>query len=278
MMFSTGERMRPVFYLSDGTGITTETIGHSMLAQFEGIEYVARRIPFVDTLEKAQHASEVISMEQQRLGQKAIVFTSLVDINASTIIAGTGALMMDVLTPFALPLERELGVKRKPRVGGAHALVNFKAYEERIDATNFALTHDDGINYNYANADLIIVGVSRSGKTPTCLYLALHYGVKAANYPLTEEDLEGEGLPKRLQPFKNKLFGLTIDPIRLQQIRQVRKPHSKYADLAQCKKEVQRAEALFKSIRLPHVSSTNTSIEEMASKILAQLNIQNHHY
>lgn len=270
--------MRPVFYLSDGTGITTETIGHSMLAQFEGIEYNARRIPFVDNLVKAQLAADAISAEQALLGKKAIVFTSVVDMQANTIIASTGALLLDVLTPFALPLENELGVSRKPRVGGAHALVNYKAYEERIDATNFALMNDDGMNYNYANADLIIVGVSRSGKTPTCLYLALHYGVKAANYPLTDEDLQGEGLPKRLQPFKNKLFGLTIDPVRLQQIRQVRKPNSKYAELAQCKQEVQRAEAIFKSIRLPHVSSTNTSIEEMASKILAHLNIQNQHY
>jgi regulator of PEP synthase PpsR (kinase-PPPase family) len=163
-------------------------------------------------------------------------------------------------------------------VGGAHALVDYKAYEERINATNFALTHDDGISYNYANADLILVGVSRSGKTPTCLYMALHYGVKAANYPLTEEDLQGEGLPKRLQPFRQKLFGLTIDPDRLQQIRQERKPGSKYATLVQCQQEVKRAEALFRSIRLPHLSTTNMSIEEISSKILAQLGIQNQLY
>ena len=270
--------MRPVFYLSDGTGITTETIGHSMLAQFEGIEYNARRIPFVDNLEKAQLAADAISAEQALLGKKAIVFTSVVDMQANTIIASTGALLLDVLTPFALPLENELGVRRKPRVGGAHALVNYKAYEERINATNFALTHDDGMNYNYANADLILVGVSRSGKTPSCLYMALHYGVKAANYPLTDEDLEGEGLPKRLLPYRDKLFGLTIDPIRLQQIRQVRKPNSKYATIEQCRKEVQRAETMFKHIGLPYVSTTNTSIEEISSKILSQLNIQNHLY
>ena len=270
--------MRPVFYLSDGTGITTETIGHSMLAQFEGIEYNARRIPFVDNLEKAQLAADAIRAEQALLGKKAIVFTSVVDMQANTIIASTGALLLDVLTPFALPLENELGVRRKPRVGGAHALVNYKAYEERINATNFALTHDDGMNYNYANADLILVGVSRSGKTPSCLYMALHYGVKAANYPLTDEDLEGEGLPKRLRPYRNKLFGLTIDPIRLQQIRQVRKPDSKYATIEQCKKEVQRAESMFKHIGLPYVSTTNTSIEEISSKILSQLNIQNQLY
>lgn len=270
--------MRPVFYLSDGTGITTETIGHSMLAQFEGIEYSARRIPFVDNLDKAQIAADAIRAEQKLLGEKAIVFTSVVDMQANTLIASTGALLLDVLTPFAQPLEQEFGVSRKPRVGGSHALVDYEAYEDRINATNFALTHDDGMNYNYANADLILVGVSRSGKTPSCLYMALHYGVKAANYPLTDEDLEGEGLPKHLQPYRQKLFGLTIDPIRLQQIRQVRKPNSKYATLEQCKKEVQRAESMFKHIGLPHLSTTNTSIEEISSKILSQLNIQNQLY
>jgi regulator of PEP synthase PpsR (kinase-PPPase family) len=270
--------MRPVFYVSDGTGITTETIGHSVLAQFQGVQYSARRIPFVDSMDKAMHTAAVIEAEQERSGHRALVFTSLVDPAAGAVIADTGALMMDVIGPFVHPLERELGVGRTPRVGGAHALVDYKAYEERINATNFALTHDDGISYNYANADLILVGVSRSGKTPTCLYMALHYGVKAANYPLTEEDLQGEGLPKRLQPFRQKLFGLTIDPDRLQQIRQERKPGSKYATLVQCQQEVKRAEALFRSIRLPHLSTTNMSIEEISSKILAQLGIQNQLY
>jgi len=270
--------MRPVFYVSDGTGITTETIGHSVLAQFEGVQYQARRLPFVDSMDKAMHTAGIIEAEQERSGQRAVVFTSLVDAGASAAIAETGALMLDVLGPFVHPLEHELGVVRKPRVGGAHALVDYKAYEERINATNFALTHDDGISYNYANADLILVGVSRSGKTPTCLYMALHYGVKAANYPLTEEDLHGEGLPKRLQPFRHKLFGLTIDPVRLQQIRQERKPGSKYATIEQCRREVSRAEELFRSIRLPHLSTTNTSIEEISSKILSQLGIQNQLY
>ena len=268
--------MRPVFYVSDGTGITTETIGHSVLAQFEGIEYHAHRIPFVDSVEKAEHTAQIISKQQETAGKKAVVFISLVDQHANAIIAGTGALIMDVMTPFAMPLERELGVTRKPRVGGAHALVDYKAYENRINATHFSLTHDDGKDFDYNEADLILIGVSRSGKTPTCLYMAIHYGVKAANYPLTPDDLEGEGLPKALQPHRKKLFGLTIDPIRLHQIRQERKPDSRYATLEQCKKEVAAAEALYRTVNLPHLSTTHTSIEEIASKILAQLGIEKH--
>lgn len=268
--------MRPVFYVSDGTGITAETIGHSVLAQFQGIEYRAHRIPFVDSMEKALHTAEIITRQQELAGKKAVVFTSLVDHEANTVIAGTGALMMDVLTPFAHPLERELGVTRKPRVGGAHALLDYKAYEDRINATHFSLTHDDGKDFDYNEADLILIGVSRSGKTPTCLYMAIHYGVKAANYPLTPDDLAGEGLPKALLPHRKKLFGLTIDPVRLHQIRQERKPNSRYATLEQCKKEVAAAEALYKTVHLPHLSTTNTSIEEIASKILAQLGIERH--
>jgi regulator of PEP synthase PpsR (kinase-PPPase family) len=266
--------MRPVFYVSDGTGITTETIGHSVLAQFEGLEYHAHRIPFVDTADKAANTAGQIAEHQRTSGKKAIVFTSLVDHHANTLIAETGALIMDVLTPFAFPLERELGVKRRPRVGGAHALVDYKAYEDRINATHFALTHDDGKDFDYNEADLILVGVSRSGKTPTCLYMAIHYGVKAANYPLTPDDLQGEGLPKALLPHRKKLFGLSIDPVRLQQIREERKPKSRYATLEQCRKEVLAAEALYRNVNLPHLSTTHTSIEEIASKILAQLGIE----
>jgi len=154
----------------------------------------------------------------------------------------------------------------------------FAAHGAGINATNYALTHDDGIDLDYGEADLILVGVSRSGKTPTCLYLALHYGVKAANYPLTEEDLENDEMPKRLQAHRRKLFGLTIDPIRLQQIRTERKPNSRYATIEQCRKEVAIAEALFRNQQLPHLSTTHTSIEEIASKILAQFGIEKHMY
>ncbi len=266
--------MRPVFYVSDGTGITTETIGHSVLAQFQGVQYHAHRIPFVDNPDKARQTADIIRSQQEQAGHRAVVFTSLVDTEAHDLLAETGALMLDVLTPFASPLELELGVVRKPRVGGAHAMVDYKAYEDRINATHFSLTHDDGKDFDYNEADLILVGVSRSGKTPTCLYMAIHYGVKAANYPLTPDDLEGEGLPKALLPHRSKLFGLTIDPGRLQQIRQERRPNSRYATLEQCRREVASAEALFRTVNLPHLSSTHTSIEEIASKILAQLGIE----
>lgn len=267
---------RPVFFISDGTGITAETIGHSLLTQFSGIEFASMRISFVDTPAKAQAAAHEIRTAGEHAGLRPIVVNSAVDQTLSTILADSGALMLDIFAPFILPLEQELGTKRQPRMGQAHGMVDFAAYEQRINATNYALTHDDGVDLDYNEADLILVGVSRSGKTPTCLYLALHYGVKAANYPLTEDDLESEGLPKRLKAHRRKLFGLTIDPLRLQHIRTERKPNSRYATLVQCQKEVARAELLFRAENLPSLSTTHTSIEEIASKVLAQFGIQRH--
>jgi len=265
---------RPVFYISDGTGITAETVGHSLLTQFDGAEFETRRIAFVDNEDKARAAAEQIRAAGDKAGARAIIVSTVIGTHLNAVLAESGALMIDVFTPFIATLEQEFGVPHQPRVGHAHGLVNFAAYESRINATNYALTHDDGVDTRYDDADLILVGVSRSGKTPTCLYMALHYGVRAANYPLTDEDLERLELPKSLRAHRHKLFALTIDPMRLQQIRQVRRPDSRYAKLEQCQREVAAAEAMFRSERLPSLSTTHASIEEIASKILTALGIE----
>jgi [pyruvate, water dikinase]-phosphate phosphotransferase / [pyruvate, water dikinase] kinase len=269
---------RIFFYVSDGTGITAETIGHSLLTQFGDVAIDTVRLSFIDTEAKAHAAVQRIRSAGERLGCRPIVVNTVVEPGLNEILADSGALMLDAFAPFIAPLERELGVPRQPRVGHAHGLVDFEQYEHRINATNFALSHDDGVSLNYEEADLILVGVSRSGKTPTCLYLALHYGVRAANYPLTPEDLEGRELPRRLRAHRRKLFGLTIDPQRLQQVRQARRPNSRYATLEQCRSEVLQAEALFRQEQIPSLSTTNTSIEEIASKVLTVLGIERHMY
>ena len=269
---------RQIFYISDGTGITAETIGHSVLTQFESVEFETMRIPFVDSVEKALEAAERVRLAGIESGERPIVVNTVVDPEWSRMIADSGALMLDVFAPFIAPLELELGTKRQPRVGKAHGLVNFAQYEARINATNYALTHDDGIDFNYNEADVILVGVSRSGKTPTCLFMALHFGVRAANFPLTPDDLESQELPRRLAMHRHKLFALTIDPARLQQVREARKPGSRYATLEQCRFEVSTAEKLFRRERLPVLSTTHTSIEEIASKVLSALGIERHLY
>ena len=186
-------------------------------------------------------------------------------------------LFLDFFDAFLGPLEAELQVKSSERAGRAHGIADQIIYSTRIEATNFALAADDGgVTADYQRADVVLVGVSRSGKTPTCLYMALHYGVKAANYPLTDDDLEAAELPKRLRPHRRKLFGLTIDPQRLQKIREERKPNSRYAKLDTCLKEVAAAEALFRQESIPALSTTHTSIEEIAGKVLAQKGIHRH--
>ena len=264
---------RNVFFISDGTGITAETIGHSVLTQFEGVNFETFRLPFVDTEAKAEHAALRIKTSHMKTGIRPIVVNTIMDQLLSDIVSTGGGLMLDVFAPFIAPLEDELGVKRSSHVGKAHGLTNFAEYEARINATNYALSHDDGIDVRYDDAEVILVGVSRVGKTPTCLYMALHYGVKAANYPLTEEDLERFDLPDRLKGYKSRLYGLTLS-----EVREARRPGSGYAKLAQCRRELEIAEKLFRREDIPMQSTTNTSIEEIASKILSQLGIEKHMY
>ena len=266
--------VRPVFYVSDGTGITAETIGHSLLTQFTGFSFVTDRLSFIDDPDKAREACQRIQAAAERYQVRPIVISSCVDPGQTQILTESGALILDVFAPFIGPLEAELNASRLAKVGQAHGMVDFETYHRRINAMNFALSHDDGVAVTYDDADVILVAVSRAGKTPTCIYLALHYGVRAANYPLTEEDLEHDRLPPRLRPYRNKLFGLTIDPERLQQIRQERRPNSRYAALETCKREVAAAETMFRMERIPTLSTTHTSIEEISSKVLGTLGLQ----
>lgn len=270
--------VRPVFYVSDGTGITAETIGHSLLTQFGGFRFLTDRIPFVDSADKARAAAEEIRQAGVEHGIRPIVVNSCVDSDLNVLLAESGALMLDVFAPFIAPLEQELQVQRQPRVGQAHGIVDFEAYHRRINAMNYALTHDDGISMDYSEADLILVGVSRAGKTPTCVYLALHHGIRAANYPLTPDDLDHERLPAKLRQFRGKLFGLTIDPVRLQQIRQERKPNSRYAQLDTCKREVAQAEAMLRREGIEMLSTTHASIEEISSRVLEHLGLNREMY
>ena len=265
---------RTVFYVSDGTGITAETIGHSVLTQFAGIEFITHRMPFVDSERKAEAANTRIKGEYARSGNRPIVINTIMDKNLSDKVAASGALMLDVFTPFIGPLESELGRNRAPLVGKAHGLTNFAEYEARINATNYALSHDDGVAVSYVDADVILLGVSRVGKTPTCLYMALHYGIKAANYPLTPEDLERQDLPELVKGYRARLFGLTIEADRLMQVREQRRPGSEYATLEQCRWELKQADHLFRGFTIPVLNTTHTSIEEIGSKIIDKLGIE----
>ncbi|HVK57132.1 MAG TPA: pyruvate, water dikinase regulatory protein [Burkholderiales bacterium] len=265
---------RTAFFISDRTGITAEMLGQSLLTQFDPIEFNRVTIPFIDSVEDAQAAVQQVNAAAREDGARPIVFSTLVDDAVRRIIAKMDALVLDLFEMFIVPLEAELGLHSSHTVGKSHSAANFKTYNQRIDAINYTLSHDDGAtNRNLEDADVILVGVSRSGKTPTCLYLALQFGLKAANYPLIPEDLEKMKLPPALAPFRNKLYGLSITPERLQQIRSERRPDSKYAALTNCRYEVQTAEAIMHQSNIPFIDSTTKSIEELATTILHEAHL-----
>ena len=260
---------RTVYFVSDGTGITAETFGNSILAQFPIKPKHVRR-PFIDTAEKAYSVVREINEVGEREGRQAIVFATLVDRAVLKIVLDhCKGRVMDMFGTFIEPLEDEFQVKSNHRVGRFSDIARSQEYHDRIEAINFSLAHDDGQSAkNLDVADVILVGVSRSGKTPTSLYLAMQHGIKAANYPLIPEDFERGKLPSSLAPHKKKCFGLTIDPDRLSQIRNERRPGSKYADLMNCRYEVNEAEKMMKRDGINWLSSTHKSIEEIATTIL----------
>jgi regulator of PEP synthase PpsR (kinase-PPPase family) len=264
---------RTVFFVSDGTGITAETFGNSILAQFSVRPRHVRR-PFVDSVEKADHVVQEINTTAQREGKRPVVFITLVNEEIRDAVTGPSCqgLVLDMFRTFVEPLEDELGIKSNHRIGRFSDVAASSQYHDRIEAINFALAHDDGqSSRNLDLADVILVGVSRSGKTPTSLYLAMQHGIKAANYPLIPEDFERAQLPSALAPHKKKCFGLTIDPDRLTQIRNERRPGSKYASLPNCRYEVNEAESMMRRSGIEWLSSTHKSIEEIATTILRDI-------
>jgi regulator of PEP synthase PpsR (kinase-PPPase family) len=264
---------RSVFFVSDGTGITAETFGNSILAQFPIRPRHVRR-PFIDSVEKARGVVAEINAVAEREGERPIVFITLVDDAVRGLVAGPSCrgLVIDLFRTFVEPLEAELGMKSNHRVGRFSDPSLSREYNERIDAINFSLEHDDGQSArSLTEADVILIGVSRSGKTPTALYLAMQHGIKAANCPLIPEDFERGRLPSALTMHKSKCFGLSIDPQRLAQIRHERRPDSRYASLANCRYEIAAAEQMMRREGISWLSSTHKSIEEIATTILRDI-------
>jgi regulator of PEP synthase PpsR (kinase-PPPase family) len=266
---------RTVFFVSDQTGVTAETMGHSLLTQFDGGAFRQVTLPFISTVDKAEEAVRRINATAAAEGVRPVIFSTLVQEDMREIIKRANGLFLDFFDAFLAPLELELKVKSSRAQGKAHGMQDIGAYTLRINATNFALANDDGaVTRDYDRADLVLVGVSRSGKTPTCLYMALQYGIFAANFPFAEEEFESGALPASLAKVQRKLDGLTIAPERLQQIRNERRPNSKYSSSSQVEYEVRTAEAIFRRYDIPCINTTECSIEEIASRILDKTGLE----
>ena len=266
--------MRSVFFLSDGTGITAETLGNTVLTQFDGVEFKKITLPFINTVEKAQSTVEYINFVAST-GPRPLVFSTTVNDEVRNVLRTCNARFADLFDTYIHAIEDELGQKSTHASGRAHGAHDRQRYDARIEAMNFAMEHDDGQSTrDLGRAQVILIAPSRCGKTPTTLYLALQYGIFATNFPITEDDLETQKLPNSLDGFADRCFGLTYDPERLHQIRSERRPGSKYASLAQCSYELRQAESLYRRYNIPFVSSATRSIEEIAATVIQEKGLE----
>ena len=263
---------RTAFFVSDGTGLTAEALGNSLLTQFENVEFKQVRAPFIDCAEKARAIVERINSTGEIDGMRPILFTTLVDQKMAAIVHEADAFCLSLFESFLAPLEAELRMKSSHTVGRSHSSTDTLNYQRRIEAINFTLAHDDGISeHELEKADVVLVGVSRCGKTPTSLYLAMQFGFKVANFPLIPEDFERGKMPGSLERYRSKLFGLTIQPERLTVIREERRANSRYASLANCHYEVAEAEKMMRREGIRWLDSSTKSIEEISTTILQEL-------
>ncbi|MCL6271954.1 kinase/pyrophosphorylase [Sansalvadorimonas sp. 2012CJ34-2] len=265
---------RTVYFISDGTGITAESFGQSLLAQFEHIKFDHFTLPYIDTEGKAFQVVEELT-KLQDMGKRPLVFSTIIDETINRIIRNAPVYRIDIFDAFMPDLENELKLHAIHQVGKKRSITSGHKYNQRIDAVHFALDNDDGAKTRFYNqADIIIVGVSRCGKTPTCIYMGLQFGIRAANYPITEDDGDMTRIPKALQPYKNKLFGLTISPERLAAIRDERRPNSRYSSSRQCVRELEEVELMYAQQNVPYLDTTHYSVEEISTRIIAQMGIE----
>ncbi|PIQ43094.1 MAG: phosphoenolpyruvate synthase regulatory protein [Gammaproteobacteria bacterium CG11_big_fil_rev_8_21_14_0_20_46_22] len=265
--------MYKIYCISDHTGLTSESFAKTLLSQFKDLRYRFETIPFVDSLKKAQTLSNKLAKESEE--DKVIVFSSIVDPNLREVFLNKPFEYIDLFATFLKRLESHFGQTALRETGRVHGMKDINRYMHRIEAIDFAVQHDDGLKTeHYEKADVILTGVSRAGKTPTSLYLAIQYGIRAANYPLTEEDLQHEGLPACLSKHRKKLFGLMINPERLSEIRQERLPGSQYANIQQCRKELHKVAQYFEQDGVPYLDTTSLSIEEIATNIITAMQLE----
>ena len=270
---------RSAFFVSDRTAITAEMLGHSLLTQFDGLSLRETTLPFIDSLDKAQEAVQKINTAGVEDGVRPIIISTLAKTDIAAVVGQANALFLDCFQIFIAPLENELGARASHAIGRTHNVNDIVNYYKRMESVNYTLSHDDGVSTrDLAEADVILVGVSRCGKTPTCLYLSMQFGIRAANYPFIPEDFGSRLLPASLRPLRDKLYGLTITPTRLQSIRSERRPNSTYADLKNCEYEIREAESLMRRENIPFLDATSKSVEELATTIMQQAQLERRIY
>jgi regulator of PEP synthase PpsR (kinase-PPPase family) len=262
----------PVFFLSDSTGITAETMGNALLIQFPNLRFERRLIPFISTVEEARRVVAILDAAVEGPVTPLAFSTTAVE-EVRQELLGTKCPLIDFFDLHMERVEAILGDKGVRVAARLHGMGDVKRYNARMAAVEYAIEHDDGQSMRALDkADVILVAPSRCGKTPTTMYLALQHGIFVANYPLVEEDFSSAELPGPVRGLRNRCFGMTTTPARLSQVRQQRRPNSRYASLEQCTYELRQAEAMYRNHRLPVINSSAKSVEEMSTLILQTMN------
>jgi len=262
----------PVFFLSDSTGITAETMGNALLIQFPNLRFERRLIPFISTVEEARRVVAILDAAAEGPVTPLAFSTAAVEEVRQELLR-TKCPLIDLFDLHMERVEAILGDKGVRIAARLHGMGDVKRYNARMAAVEYAIEHDDGQSMRALDkANVILVAPSRCGKTPTTMYLALQHGIFVANYPLVEEDFSSAELPGPVRGLGDRCFGMTTTPARLSQVRQQRRPNSRYASLEQCTYELRQAEAMYRNHRLPVINSSAKSVEEMSTVILQTMN------
>jgi [pyruvate, water dikinase]-phosphate phosphotransferase / [pyruvate, water dikinase] kinase len=261
----------PVFFLSDSTGISAETMGNAVLIQFPDLRFDRRLIPFISSVEEARRVVAILDAAARGPVTPLAFSTTAVEEVRQELLRAKCPLI-DFFGMHMEQVESILGAKGIRVAARLHGMGDVKRYNARMAAVEYAIEHDDGQSMRaLEKADVILVAPSRCGKTPTTIYLALQHGIFVANYPLVDEDFATAELPRPVRGLPERCFGLTTTPARLSQVRHERRPNSRYASLEQCTYELRQAEAMFRNHRLPVINSATKSVEEMSTVILQAL-------
>lgn len=258
----------PVFFLSDSTGISAETMGNALLIQFPDLRFERRLIPFITTVEEARKVVAVLDAAMDS-GVTPLAFSTTAVTEIRDVLHTSRCPLIDFFDLHMSRVESILGVQGQRVAARLHGVGDVKRYNARMAAVEYAIEHDDGQSMRALDkADVILVAPSRCGKTPTTMYLALQHGVFVANYPLVDEDFDSNELPKPIRHLQDRCFGITTTPARLSQVRNERRANSRYASLEQCTYELRRAETLYRIHKIPSINSSAKSVEEMSTVIL----------
>jgi regulator of PEP synthase PpsR (kinase-PPPase family) len=266
--------VRAAYFVSDSTGITAETLGSALLANFPGITFERRTVPFVDSIDAAKRLVGGIR-RATKIGRKPVIFATVKSYDILAVLTASDAVVIDLLGGHLRELEAALESTASEQLGQYHGVGDIEQYFARMRAVEYAIEHDDGQSIRSLDvADVIIIAPSRCGKTPTTMYLALQYGLRVANYPLTDDDFPSNDLPNAIARHVDKCFGLTTNPLRLSQVRHERRPNSTYSSLAQCTLELRRAEDLYRRNHVPFLNSSTKSVEEMSAVIMQSMRLR----